>query len=231
MKKAVCLLAVCLLLAGCGGPARMDKTQIPWTVPSELLGQPIQEALKADWDRWNSLGSQQTFSSRFGAANGSRYFDSWADCEAFAGLTVPNPLETCDFLEKGTYVGMPIGFADASRMEVSWHGDEEGHFCMVTLAAGYYSGDVRLQFWAKVYGDPAEEGKDRHIHDTMRSDYLENTGGAGTYIVEDDQGCNGTLAKGHVLYYVNAIGPGDQTEVTRATLDKVLALLDTIETE
>ena len=50
------LLTLCLLLAGCGKPAQIDKTQTPWVVPSELLGQPIKDALQKDWDWWNGLG-------------------------------------------------------------------------------------------------------------------------------------------------------------------------------
>ena len=230
------LLTLCLLLAGCGKPAQIDKSQTPWVVPSELLGQSIKDALQKDWDWWNGLGKNQLYYSPIDAASGHQSFDSWTDCEEFVGLIVPNPLESCDFLEKGTYVGMPIGFADASRMEVSWHGDQEGHFCKVTLCAGYYSGDVRLQFWAKVYGDPVEtvDGR-RHMDDAMRTDYLEHTGGTGAYIEEEGPGrygcCSGTLAKGHVLYYVNVVGPGDKPEASRAMLDRVLELLETIETE
>ena len=230
------LLMLCLLLAGCGKPAQIDKTQTPWVVPSELLGQPIKDALKKGWDKWNAMSMDEQLLSSNMPGWGNRYFDSWADCEEFTGLTVPNPLESCDFLEKGTYVGMPIGFADASRMEVSWHGDQEGHFCKVTLCAGYYTGDIRLQFWASVYGDPVEtvDGR-RHMDDAMRTDYLEHTGGTGAYIEEEGPGrygcCSGTLAKGHVLYYVNVVGPGDKPEASRAMLDRVLELLETIEME
>ena len=233
MRQTVCLLLiVCLLLAGCGKPAEMDKTQIPWVVPSELLGQPIKDALKKDWDWWNGLGKDQIYYSPIDAASGHQSFDSWAECEAFVGLTVPNPLETCDFLEKGTYVGMPVGFADAPRMEVSWFGTEDGHLCMVTLSAGYYCGDVRMQFFAKVYGDLVETGDGRrHMSDVMRTDYLEHTGGAGAYIVEDAYGCNGTLAKGRVLYHVNVIGSGEQMDAARAMLDRILALLETVEVQ
>ena len=230
------LLALCLLPAGCSKPAEIDKTSVPWVVPSELLGQPIKEALQKDWDWWNGLSTEQKLlSSRMGAASGSREFGSWSDCETFVGLTVPNPLENSDWLEKGTYVGMPIGFADAPRMEVHWHGSEEGHLCMVTLCAGYYTGDVRLQLWAKVYGDPAEAGESRHIEDAMRSEYLEETGGTGVYIkgeVPGQQGCcEGMMAKGHVLYYVNVVGPDDQPEASRKVLDQVLELLETVELE
>ena len=233
MRQTVCLLLiVCLLLVGCGKPAEMDKTQIPWTVPSDLLGQTIREALQKDWDWWNGLGKDQIYYSPIDAASGHQSFDSWAECEAFVGLTVPNPLETCDFLEKGTYVGMPVGFADAPRMEVSWFGTEDGHLCMVTLSAGYYCGDVRMQFFAKVYGDLVETGDGRrHMSDVMRTDYLEHTGGAGAYIVEDAYGCNGTLAKGRVLYHVNVIGSGEQMEAARAMLDRILALLETVEVQ
>lgn len=233
MRQTVCLLLiVCLLLAGCGKPAEMDKTQIPWTVPSDLLGQPIREALQKDWDWWNGLGKDQIYYSPIDAASGHQSFDSWAECEAFVGLTVPNPLETCDFVEKGTYAGMPVGFADAPRMEVSWFGTEDGHLCMVTLSAGYYSSDVRIQFFAKFYGDLVEtaDGR-RHMSDAMRTGYLEHTGGTGAYIVEDAYGCNGTLAKGHVLYHVNVIGSGEQMDAARAMLDRILALLETVEVQ
>ena len=231
MRQTVCLLLIaCLLLAGCGKPAEMDKTQIPWVVPSELLGQPIKDALKKDWDNWNNKDFHQKVVSSHLPGAGHQSFDSWAECEAFVGLTVPNPLETCDFLEKGTYVGMPVGFADAPRMEVSWFGTEDGHLCMVTLSAGYYCGDVRMQFFAKVYGDPPE-GKDRHPTDAMRTGYLEHTGGTDAYIVDDAYGCNGTLAKGHVLYHVNVIGSGEQMDAARAMLDRILALLETVEVQ
>lgn len=230
------LLALCLLSAGCSKPAEIDMTSVPWVVPSEMLGQPIKDAQQKDWDWWNCLSTEQKLLfSRMRAVSGNQAFDSWTECESFVGLTIPNPLEHCDWLGKGTYVGMPIGFADASRMEVNWHGREEGHLCRVTLCAGYYTGDVRLQLWANVYGDPAEPGEARHIEDTIRSEYLEQTGGSGAYIKGEEPGrygcCEGTLAKGYVLYYVNVVGPGDQPEAARQVLDQILELLETVKIE
>ena len=91
MKKWLSLLlAVCLLPAGCGKPAEIDKSQTPWVVPSELLGQPIKDALQKDWDWWNGLGKNQLYYSPIDAASGHQSFDSWTDCEEFVGLIVPH---------------------------------------------------------------------------------------------------------------------------------------------
>ena len=232
MKRYLCvLLAMCvLLLSGCGKPAEMDKMSTPWVVPPELLGQPIKDALKAGWDKWNAMSADEQLVSSSLPGWGDRYFDSWEECETFVGLTVPNPLETCGWLEKGTYVGMPIGFADAQRMWVTWEGDAKGTLRRVMLYAGYCSGDVRVTLTTTIYGE-----KDFQYNDTRWSTYLEYTDGIGAYIEEGDSWnpgrCTGTVAKGYVLYYVNVLGPNDMPEASRAMLDKVLELLETVEIE
>ena len=51
MKKYISILISTLLLlslCSCSKPAEIDKTSIPWVVPSELLGQPIKDALQKD---------------------------------------------------------------------------------------------------------------------------------------------------------------------------------------
>lgn len=74
-----------------------------------------------------------------------RSFDDWAEYETFLGFSIPNPLEDCSWLEKATYVAMPIGFRDAPHVKVSWYGTKRAMWS--GSAFKLVTGTIRFVLW------------------------------------------------------------------------------------
>ena len=165
---------------------------------------------------------------------GQRNFGSWAEWEEFLGLAVLNPLETCPWLEQGTYAGMPLlgyrdlGLRDAPRVSASWYGTEDGFVERVSASAGYRDGEVRVMLSAGLYGDPEDHPLSPvgEAFERERQAYLAEPEDVPAEIVSRSSEryyANETyLIRGSVLYRLNIVGePGAQEQV-EDTMSRVL---------
>lgn len=250
MKKAwIAVLALSgILLAGCradrvspaAGPGQ-DGAGLPEIgtlsagsgclepVSPECISQAVYDELEDEWAAWNALTKEQQMLSSHMPGCCRRSFDSWAECEAFLGFAIPNPLEECPWLEQATYVGTPIGFRDAPRVELSWYGTQAGHVEWIAADAGYRDGEIRVMVSAAVYGDPAETkpADSGWSVELERKQYLENMDSALLQTTSDsgEQRYYVNMAyqaQGPVLYSFNVVGePGTQTRV-EDTFERVI---------
>nr|WP_325211434.1 hypothetical protein [uncultured Oscillibacter sp.] len=211
-RRALAWLLCAALLAGCqggSGPKAADP------ISQESLSQDLRDALEEEWEAWNALSEEAQVVSSHMPGWCQRGFEDWAAGEAFLGFPVPNPLEDSDWLEKGTYVAMPLGFQEAPRVDIQWYGTEEGYVDWVSAGAGYRSGPTRVMLSAHLYGDPAKARlSDR---DWTLDLGKQETDGVLHVIPEDTKRyCSRTayLIWDGVLYQVHIVGePGEKTEV------------------
>lgn len=240
--KITALLLIGALLAGCQtSRTSRNAAADAWTglntevnegclepISADLLSQNIYDVLREEWDDWNTLSDESKLLSSHLPGYCRRGFDDWAECEAFLGLSIPNPLEECLWLEKATYVAMPIGFRGAPRVEVSWYGTEEGHVEWISVQAGYRSGQIRVILDAALYGDPADrKPSDRGWSvELERKDYLANMGDAQLQITaestEDYFSNVAYQACGNVLYRFNIVGEPDEQAEVESTLEQAV---------
>lgn len=184
-------------------------------VSPELISEAVYEGLEEEWAAWSALTKEQQMVSSHMPGWCQRSFDSWAACEAFLGFAIPNPLEECPWLEQATYAGMPIGFRNAPRVELSWYGTQDGHVEWIAADAGYRDGELRVIVSAAIYGDPAETkpADSGWSVELDRQQYLENADSAPVQITADSGEqyfANRTsLAQGPVLYRIDVIGEAD----------------------
>ena len=222
-RRVLAWLLCAALLAGCQGEPKETAPAVD-PISQEALSQDLRDALEAEWDSWNALsGEEQVVSSHMPGWCGQG-FEDWAAGEAFLGFPVPNPLEEADWLEKGTYVAMPLGFRDAPRVKIDWRGTEEGYVEWVNAGAGYQSGTTQVMISAILYGDPAKARfSDRDW--TLDLGKQEAEEGVLHVISEStERYCSRTayLIWGGVLYHVQVVGePGGETEVEE-TLERAL---------
>lgn len=221
MKKvivlAVSLIFVCILPACTKGvescPAAEEgfaEEAMKEEISSQMIGQGIYDALKKEWDTWNGKSKEQKMLSSHLPGNCYKSFESWADCEEFLGFELFNPLEESDWPEKATYVGMPLGYADASRFYVSFYGENAKQVKWIFVESGYRDGDIRITVDAQVFVDVAKENTDE-LEPLITEDSGE------MYVAT-----TALVAQGPVMYNIRVIGePGKQTEV-QETLKKVL---------
>lgn len=226
-RRVLAWLLCAALLAGCQGKPKETAPAVD-PISQEALSQDLRDALEAEWTSWNALSEDAQVVSSHLPGWCSQGFEDWAACEVFLGFSVPNPLEEADWLEKGTYMAMPLGFRDTPRVKADWYGTQEGYVDWVSAEAGYRSGSTRVTLSALLYGDPAKArhsdrgwtldlGKQEAPPDGER-DVLhvisENT----------ERYCSRTayLIWNGVLYHVHVVGePGEKTEVEE-TLERAL---------
>lgn len=197
-------------------------------ISADSLSQNVYDALQCEWDEWNLMSREsKMFSSHL--PGGCRYkFDDWAACEEFLGISIPNPLETCTWLEKATYMAMPIGFRDTPRVVADWSGTEEGHVEWISVRAGYRSGEISVILDAALYGDSADtKPSDRGCAvELERQYYLANRGDSQLLMsAESTEKYYSNVvyqACGNVLYRFHVMGkPTEQIEVEN-TVDQVI---------
>jgi len=176
-------------------------------ITSDMLSQSIYAALQSDWDAWNAKDDMQKAISSRMPGHIYKSFDTWAECEEFLGFELFNPLENSEF-EKGSYVGMPEGFNDASRFYVSFGGTKEGAVEWIFVDSGYRDGDIRITVNAHIYPDTPQ----KNIGEQMISE------DSGEHYVATSK----TVVLGPVIYNIRVIGEENQWKEVRETLAKVL---------
>ena len=229
MKKR-CVLAWLLcaaLLAGCRADSGPEEDGWVEPISQEALSQDLREALEAEWDSWNALSEEAQAVSSHMPGWCRQGFEDWAAGEAFLGFSVPNPLEACDWLEKGTYAAMPLGFRDAPRVDVQWNGTEEGYVDWVSANAGYRGGPIRVMLGVLLYGDPA---KARFSDRDWTLDLGEAAADGVLHVISEDteRYCSRTayLVRGGVLYCVHIVGDPDGTAEVEETLERALGAFE-----
>lgn len=176
-------------------------------ITSDMLSQSIYDALQAEWSAWNAKDEMQKMISSHLPGHIYKGFNTWAECEAFLGFELSNPLEDSEF-EKGSYVGMPEGSNGASRFYVSVYGTNEGEVEWIFVDSGYLDGDVRITVNAHIYPDkPLETVGEQMITEDSGENYV---------------AASKTVVLGPVTYNIRVIGEPNQWEEVRATLKKVL---------
>ena len=178
-------------------------------ISSDMLGQGIYDALEKEWDAWNAKSEEQKLFSSHLPGICYKQFDTWAECEEFLGFEVFNPLEDSEF-EKGSYVGMPVDFADASRFYVNLYGPNGEQVQWIDIQSGYRDGDIRITLNAQISVDTPKENPDAQeplITEDSGEQYVATTA---------------LLARGPVTYSIRVIGEKNQWDEVRETLGKVL---------
>lgn len=202
-------------------------------ISADSLSQNVYDALQYEWDAWNLMSRESQMLSSHTPGYCRCDFDDWAACEEFLGRPIPNPLETCDWLEKATYVAMPLGFRDAPRVAATWYGTEDGPVEWVSVQSGYRNGHIRVTVDAALYGDsadakPSDSGWSVEL---ARQDYLANAGGSPLQVMSESTenyfSNTAYQACGNVLYCLHIVGePNEQQEVER-TLEQVVEAFST----
>lgn len=224
-RHVLAWLLCAALLAGCQGKPEETAAAVVAPIPQEALSQDLRDALEAEWTSWNALSEERQILSSHVPGWCQRGFEDWAECEDFLGFSVPNPLEDCDWLEKGTYMAMPLGFMDAPRVDLQWDGAEGGYVDWISAGAGYRSGETRVTVSALLYGDPA---KVKHSDGNWTLDLEKQDVPADgvLHVISENTGryCSrkAYLIRGGVLYDVHIVGePDGETEVEE-TLERAL---------
>lgn len=223
-RRVFAWLLCAALLAGCRADAGPEEGIVE-PISQEALSQNLRDALEKEWESWNALSEEAKVASSHMPGWCQQGFEDWAACEDFLGFSVPNPLEEADWLEQGTYVGMPLGFMDAPRVDLQWNGTEEGYVDWVSARAGYRGGSTRVMISALLYGDPAKARlSDRDWTLDLGKQDVPADGVLHVISENTERYCSRTayLIRGGVLYDVHIVGEPDGRTEVEETLERAL---------
>lgn len=200
------------------------------------FSQELHQATQEDWLSYQALSKEEQLASSKMPGSCSREFDDWAEVEQFVGMSIPNPLEGLETLEKGCWAGTPVGYNGASRFYVTWHGTQDGHVQWLQIDSGYRRGDVRVCVNAALYSDPPG-GSDLEAASSIgqrRLVYLSQGPNGETVITEDSgqeyEARTGTLARGSVLYSIRVIGQPGTADALLELLNELLPCFEALPT-
>lgn len=232
MKKLTALLTVLMCVStlfGCAGDGQTQQLEL---ITADMLAQSVYDTLNAEWAAFDALTEQEKMLSSSTPGLCQAEFDVWGACEEFLGLSVLNPLEEVAWLERGTYVGMPVGYADAPCVKTDWYGTRDGHVEWISVCGGYRYSECRITLEAKLYTIPAEETSPDSGWGVglERSDYLKAAEN-GTPVITKDSGerhtaAAATLARENVLYTIRVTGEPGMDVVVEQTLEKLLVCFE-----
>ncbi len=116
-----------------------------------VISESLSDMIKQEWNRWDNMTSEQRMLSS--SIPGMIFFDceTWTECEETIGLTIYNPLEGFDWLEKVGYFGMEV--PDISHVQAMANASSQingRELNEITITSGYNSEGIRITLMAVV---------------------------------------------------------------------------------
>lgn len=218
------LLALLLLRAGGGKEAQSgdcavhvletvsageeSSYRIGATLPAadfSSIGEPLADAIAREWEAYDSMTEfdRSVSSKRWGSV--SIQADTWGECEEAIGLSVWNPLESPDWLEKTGYFGMESAdpHTPVKHIQILANAGQADNRKVtgISVTAGYNVDGIRITLGASL---SASEGAytTGSIYNGYAT-YEEKSATTGTGIPVVIVITNGTNSKGyyHANYY------------------------------
>lgn len=137
----------------CLGETKSAVGDSYYTVEAELplyMGEDVDPSvwkkLEDNWRSWDAMTEMSQMLSSTLPGSCSRECDTWAECEAYLGVDLDNPLEEgwTHANESAIPLDTPALRGNGHHAEVSFHGTREGKLESVAVKTGYLDGDVRL---------------------------------------------------------------------------------------
>ena len=165
----------------------------------------LQQALQDNWIAYESMSARQKLLSSTTPGSCAREFDDWAAVEQFVAMTIPNPLDELDSLEKGNWAAAPEGYNGASRYFITWYGTREGTVQWVQIQSGYRRGELRVTVTAKI--KPESHFSDPIITADSGAEYEARTA---------------TLVRGSIQYSIRVMGDPGTGDALTALLEELV---------
>lgn len=126
------------------------ETDLPATDFS-VISEYLSDMIEQEWNRWDNMTSEQRMLSS--SIPGMIFFDceTWTECEETIGLTIYNPLEGFDWLNKVGYFGMDV--PEISHVQAMANASSQingRELNEITITSGYNSEGIRITLMAVV---------------------------------------------------------------------------------
>ncbi len=116
-----------------------------------VISESLSDMIEQEWSRWDNMTSEQRMFSSSIPGMVSFGSETWTECEETIGLTVYNPLEGFDWLEKVGYFGMEV--PDISHVQAIANASSQingRELNEITITSGYNSEGIRITLMAVV---------------------------------------------------------------------------------
>lgn len=225
MKKFIILIFLFISSIGTIGCAKEETSDMAvfseieddqTIISPDLIGQDIYDALEEEWSAWNEKEEMEKLLSSHMPGACYRGFETLEECEEFLGFSLYNPLENSKF-EKGSYVGMPVGYNDAPRFYVNFYGENAEQVNWIFVDSGYRDGDIRITVSAEISTEmAAQAGEAEEVLITQSEE-------------ENFVASTALFTRELVTYHIRVIGEPTQKDEVKETLEKVLSYYDVSE--
>ncbi len=116
-----------------------------------VISESLSDMIEQEWNRWDNMTSEQRMLSS--SIPGMISFDcaTWTECEETIGLTIYNPIEGVDWLDKVGYFGMDV--PEISHVQVTANASSQINgrdLNDITITSGYNSDGIRITLMAVV---------------------------------------------------------------------------------
>ena len=114
-----------------------------------VISESLSDMIEQEWNRWDNMASEQRLFSSSIPGMVSFGSETWTECEETIGLTVYNPLEGFDWLDKVGYFGMDNPEIPHIRTTASSQIDGR-KLNDIMIASGYAFEDIRITLTAVI---------------------------------------------------------------------------------
>ena len=245
-------------VGGVGGPEltytdvqvieeKSDKKESSYRVGTTLagadfsaIGQTLAEKLTQEWNTYDSMNKEAKLVSSH--LWGIVYIeaDTWDECEKTIGLTVPNPLESLNWLNKTGYIGMESVDPGTSikHIEAAVNAaNDERKPSELSVTAGYNTESARITLTATLTENTgtytagsAYNGYATYEQNTITTKsgipvliVITNGSNNNGYYNDDYYDPTAYWVKDNVFYTLRVFGNAADKVDIQATLDKILA--------
>ncbi len=220
-----------------------SRLTVEVSLPKTDLSSPGKELLDKiaeEWNRYDKMSELERLTSSH--LWGAIYVDAdtWSECEKVIGVTVVNPLEQLDWIEKTGYIGMqstdptlPLTHIKATAYATQM---TDRQLSRIDITAGYQYEDVRITLTATVCGQAGKftTGTVRQGYATFDTkDTFSGSGDPVFVVTPDEENNTGYYNDDYfdqiaywvdetVFYTLRVVGSAEDEAKIRSTLERLL---------
>lgn len=204
------------------------------------ISQSLADKITQEWETYNNMTTEQRLLSSKLWGLVSIQTDTWTECEEEIGVSVYNPLEELDWLEKVGHYGMASAVNDMSvkhvQATVNATQMTEGKITDIHISAGYNYNNVRVTLTATLLADGGDHttGSVCSGYATYEQNIVTTKAGVQVLVVTTDESNNTGYYSGDyydptaywvrdsVFYILRVFGDETDKDEIQAILERLL---------
>ena len=232
---------------------KSDNSESTYEVSANLpstdfssIGKILEDKIAEEWENYSGLTETQRLASSHLWGLVGIQTDTWAECEEATGITVDNPLEAMDWLNKTGYFGdessdptTPVKHIRISANSAFSADNIDGKLHQLVITAGYHTGKVKVTLTATLSSNVGaySTGGVTNGYATFAEESLTTGSGIPVLVVTaDEENNNGYYngdyydptvywVKDNVFYTLRVFGDESAKDEIQDVLENILSVI------